>query len=109
MLPNEIARASFQIEEKDDSTVAGCSRFGYRPPMSTLAEIESAVEHLPARQKEKLLAFLAKQLGRAVRVRTRRGLKAAGRPALEGLPADLSAGTKERVRGLIAERHAANR
>ena len=79
--------------------------------MSTLAEIEAAVERLPARQKEELLAFIAKQLGRVptTRARKRRGLKAAGRPALEGLPADLSAGTKERVRGLIAERHAANR
>ncbi len=79
--------------------------------MSTLTEIENAVERLPARQQEKLLAFLAKQLGRdpAARARTRRGLKAAGRPALEGLPADLSIGTKERVRALFAKRHAASR
>ena len=79
--------------------------------MSTLTEIENAVERLPARQKEELLAFLAKQLGRAPasRARTRRGLKAAGRPALDGLPADLSIGTKERVRALIAQRHAASR
>jgi hypothetical protein len=72
--------------------------------MSTLAEIESAVERLPARQKEELLAFIARQLGRApaTRARTRRGLKAAGRPALEGLPADLSTGTKERLRALDA-------
>ena len=79
--------------------------------MSTLTEIENAVERLRARQKEELLAFLAKQLGRvpAAPTRTRRGLKAAGRPALEGLPADLSIGTKERVRALIAKRHAASR
>ena len=79
--------------------------------MSTLTEIEAAVERLPPRQKEKLLAFLAKQLGRvpAAGARTRRGLKAAGRPAIEGLPADLSIGTKERVRALIAQRDAANR
>jgi hypothetical protein len=79
--------------------------------MSTLTEIENAVERLPARQQEKLLAFLAKQLGRApaALARTRRGLKAAGRPALEGLPADLSIGTKERVRALFAKRHAASR
>ena len=79
--------------------------------MSTLPEIEAAVERLPARQKEELLDFLAKQLGRApvARARTRRGLKAAGRPALEGLPADLSIGTKERVRALIAQRTAASR
>jgi hypothetical protein len=79
--------------------------------MSTLTEIEAAVERLPARQKEELLAFLAKQLGRAptARAKTRRGLRAAGRPALQGLPADLSVGTKERVRALIAKRHAASR
>ena len=79
--------------------------------MSTLIEIESAVERLPARQKEELLAFLAKQLGRspAGRSRTRRGLKAARRPALEGLPADLSISTKERARALIARHHAASR
>ena len=79
--------------------------------MSTLTEIENAVERLPARQKEDLLTFLAKQLGRApvARARTRRGLKAAGCPALEGLSADLSIGTKERVRAMIAQRHAARR
>jgi hypothetical protein len=79
--------------------------------MSTLTEIEAAVERLPARQKEELLAYLAKQLGRApaARAKTRRGLRAAGRPALQGLPADLSVGTKERVRALIAKRHAASR
>ena len=79
--------------------------------MSMLTEIEAAVGRLPARQKEELLDFLSKQLGRgsATRARTRRGLKAARRSALEGLPADLSIGTKERVRALIAKRHAANR
>ena len=79
--------------------------------MSTLTEIENAVERLPVRQKEELLAFLAKRLGRApsARSRTRRGLKAAKRPALDGLPADLSIGTKEGARALIAKRHAASR
>ena len=79
--------------------------------MSTLTEIEAAVERLPARQKEELLAFLAKQLGRVptTRAKTRRGLRAAGRPALQGLPADFSIGTKERARALIAKRHAASR
>jgi hypothetical protein len=32
--------------------------------MSTLAEIEAAVEQLPPTQQETLFAFLAKQLGR---------------------------------------------
>lgn len=79
--------------------------------MSTLAEIEAAVETLPPRQKKELLTFLAKHIGQttAQRTRSRRGLKAAGRSALEGLPADLSTGTKERVRALIVQRDAAHR
>lgn len=79
--------------------------------MSTLTEIEAAVETLPPGQKKELLVFLAEQLGHKVqpRPRSRRGLKAAKRPAIEGLPADLSSGTKERVRALLAERHAAHR
>lgn len=66
--------------------------------MSTLTEIEDAVAKLPPTQQEELFAFLAGRLGR--RTRTRRGLKAAAYPALEGLPADLSAGTKNRLRAL---------
>ncbi len=79
--------------------------------MSTLTEIEAAVETLPPGQKKELLVFLAQQLGHKARPRTRsrRGLKAAKRPAIEGLPANLSSGTRERVRALLAERHAAHR
>jgi hypothetical protein len=79
--------------------------------MSTLAEIEAAVATLPARQQEELFNFLAGRLGRAgkTRAKGRRGLKAAERPALEGLPADLSVGTREQVRMLVAKRHAAHR
>jgi hypothetical protein len=76
--------------------------------MSTLAEIEAAVEMLPARQKQELLVFLANDLrgAKAPRPRKQLGLKAAGRPALDGLPADLSTATKERVRAMIAQRDA---
>jgi hypothetical protein len=35
---------------------------GHRPAMSTLAEIESAVTALPAREKAELLLFVAGQL-----------------------------------------------
>ena len=79
--------------------------------MSTFTEIEAAVAALPPRQKKELLAFLAGQLERSVssRAKRRRGLKAAARPALEGLPPDLSVGTKDRVRTLIAKRNGANR
>ena len=79
--------------------------------MSTLAEIEAAVDQLPPTQQEQLFAFLAGRLGRNGKTpaKARRGLKAASLPALEGLAADLSVGTKDRVRALVAKRHAANR
>ena len=79
--------------------------------MSTLAEIEAAVMALPARDQKALFALLASRLERtpSAPARMRRGLKAASRPALEGLPVDLSVGTRERVRSLVAKRHAANR
>ena len=80
--------------------------------MSTLEEIEAAVEQLSPTQQASLFALLAGRLGRDERMHSkakRRGLKAATRPALEGLPVDLSVGTKDRVRAMVARRHAANR
>lgn len=79
--------------------------------MNTLAEIEAAVARLPVRQQKALMGFLANRVGcpdrsGAKRVRL---LKAAAKPALEGLPANLSIGTRERVKHLVAQRHAANR
>jgi hypothetical protein len=74
--------------------------------MSTLAEIEAAALTLPAPQQEELFNFLAGRLGRAgnARAKGRRGLKAAALPAREGLPADLSVGTREKIRTLLAKR-----
>jgi hypothetical protein len=77
--------------------------------MSTLAEIEVAVMSLPLHEQKALLHLLATRLERNAPLKKRRGLKAAARPALEGLPADLSVGTRDRVRALVARRHAANR
>ena len=77
--------------------------------MSTLPEIEAAVMSLPAQEQKALFRMLASRLERSVPAKRRRGLKAAARPALEGLPADLSVGTRERVRALVARRNAANR
>ena len=79
--------------------------------MSTLAEIEAAVERLPLPQQQTLLAFLAARLRRVSESHPKaaRGLKSAALPALEGLPADLSVGTRERVRASLLKRHAANR
>ena len=79
--------------------------------MSTLAEIEAAVEQLPTPQQETLLAFLATRLRRVGKSRPKaaRGLKAAALPALEGLPSDLSVGTRDRVRASLLKRHASNR
>lgn len=78
--------------------------------MTKLAEIEAAVAALPKPQKRKLLAKLAAQLQRPrARAKSRCGLKAASYPAVEGLPSDLSVGTRDRVRALIARQHGANR
>lgn len=77
--------------------------------MSTLAEIEAAVMSLPVQEQKELFHLLAIRLERSTSAKRRRGLKAAVRPALEGLPADLSVGTRERVRALVARRHATNR
>jgi hypothetical protein len=79
--------------------------------MSTLAEIETAVLTLPAREQKALFKFLAGKLEAKTKApgTKRRGLKSAAKPALPGLPADLSMGTRERVRALIASRHGANR
>ena len=79
--------------------------------MSTLAEIEAAVEKLSVEQQRRLLFLLTARLhdGRTVRSKARRGLKAATYPALDGLPQDLSVNTKDKVRALVNKRHAANR
>ena len=84
--------------------------------MSTLAEIEAAVTALPAHEQGVLFTRLADRLGKRPAVGSgqraapgRRGLKAAAYPALDGLPPDLSVGTKARVRALLQARHAANR
>jgi hypothetical protein len=45
-----------------DSGVAGCARLRHLPVMSTLTEIEAAVETLPLEQKEELLRFLAARM-----------------------------------------------
>jgi len=78
--------------------------------MSTLAEIEAAVMTLPVQEQKALFHSLRSRLkGKPPAKRRRSGLKAAARPALEGLPANLSVGTRERVGALVARRHAANR
>ena len=79
--------------------------------MSTLAEIEAAVDGLAPPQQEALFKFLLQRLDRAGhgQSKARRGLKSASRPALEGLPKDLSIGTKNRVRSLVIQRQGADR
>jgi hypothetical protein len=74
-------------------------------------EIEEAAAALSLRGKKTLLRFLASHMeeGEASRRNRRRKLKAASRPALEGLPAGLSVGTRERVRALVRSRHATDR
>ncbi len=79
--------------------------------MSTVAEIERAIAALPAAQRKLLMSQLAQRKTRQHRATRagRRALKAAAKPPLAGLPANLSTGTRERMKNLIAARHAANR
>ena len=79
--------------------------------MSTLAEIEMAVDSLPIREQRSLLGFLADRVGTAASrdAKKRRSLKALKKPALEGLPSRLSTGTREKVKSMVARSHAANR
>lgn len=71
-------------------------------------EIERAIERLPVAQKKLLLSHLTDRLAPTVR-RRKLGLKASARPPIMGLPSDLSEGTRDQVKRLIAKRHAANR
>lgn len=78
--------------------------------MSTLVEIQSALKLLTAQEIDKLLRSIETHRKASRRNRpAKAGLKAASRPALEGLPSDLSVNTKNKVRDLILKRHAANR
>ena len=84
------------------------------PAMSTLTEIEAAVETLPPGQKKELLVFLAKQLGHKVQPRTRkpRGSKTAERPSASSSgagkrwpvpPPKVSKAETQRIARLIGE------
>jgi len=69
--------------------------------MSTLAEIEDAVMAL--------LELLSGRLRQSAPVETGRTLNPEKYPPIKGLPPDLSVRVKERMRELVAERHAADR
>ena len=75
----------------------------------SLSEIEDAVMALPAEEQQALLDLLFSRLRQIAPVTTRRPLKAASYPPLQGLPPDLSVRVKETMRELVAKRHAADR
>lgn len=60
---------------------------------------------------EKTVAMLMEQRASAAppAPRKTRKLKALSRPPLQGLPADLSENTRQKVRAMILSRHAADR
>ncbi|HEY2842590.1 MAG TPA: hypothetical protein VGJ09_03030, partial [Bryobacteraceae bacterium] len=72
--------------------------------MTALSKIENAIAVLSEREQKALLAFLSRRI-RSNGRKSKRGLSAASRPPLQGLPADLSVNTRDKVRQLI---HAAN-
>jgi hypothetical protein len=74
----------------------------------SLAEIEDVVMALSTEEQQALLVLLSSRLRKNAPVTPRRPLKAASYPPLEGLLPGLSEGTGERVRELLAKRHAAN-
>ena len=77
--------------------------------MSTLSEIEDAVMALPVEEQQALLELLSGWLRHCAPVETGRTLNPEKHPPIKGLPADLSVRVKERMRELVAERHAADR
>jgi hypothetical protein len=77
--------------------------------VSTLSEIEDAVMALPVEEQQALLELLAGRLRKGVPETSHRPLKAASYPPIKGLPPDLSVRVKERMRELVAKRHAADR
>lgn len=78
--------------------------------MSTLTEIEAAVEALPVAQQKKLFAALKERFTPAPRTKsTGRKLKSASLPGIKGLGPKLSTTSKEEIRELILKRHVRNR
>jgi hypothetical protein len=78
--------------------------------MSTLTEIEAAVDSLPVAQQKKLFTVLKKRFASAPRAKNTGGkLKSASRPGIKGLGPKLSTATKEEIRELILNRHVRNR
>jgi hypothetical protein len=75
----------------------------------SLAEIEDAVMALPPDEQQALLVLLSSRLRKDAPLTTRRHLKADKYPPIKGLPSDLSVRVKERMRELMAGRHAASR
>ena len=79
--------------------------------MSTTEEIEEAFSKLPLDQRMTLFISLSGHLETAGSTpsRTHRQLDPNAYPALEGLPADLSVGTKDKVQALMINRHGPDR
>ena len=76
--------------------------------MSTLTEIRAAAAQLKPHQQRALMRFLADRQSKPSKP-THRRLKAASYPPLDGLPADLSVNTRQKVKALITRKHATDR
>jgi hypothetical protein len=112
LAPLRLAALGLSEESRNKSALVSQLPFGYLEVMNTLSEVEAAVMSLPVQKQKALYQKLALRLdgkSASTHARGRRALKAASRPALEGLPAELSTATRERVRALVTGRHASNR
>ena len=77
--------------------------------MSTLTEIEAAVETLPVAQQKKLFATLKHRFDPEPREDEGRRLKSASKPGIKGLDPRLSTMGKDEIRELIVRKHAQHR
>ncbi len=78
--------------------------------MSTLTEIEAAVDSLPLAQQKKLFAALKHRFDPERQPKTKGcGLKSASKPGIKGLDPHLSVTGKDEIRELILRKHAQHR
>ena len=90
-----------QLRDEDDSTIAGFPESGIFTPMSTLTEIEAAVEMLPRPQQETLLRHLAVKLGGAIPPAFSIATEADGLPVIRAQGGVITSSLVREIEGLV--------